>query len=325
MKPVLNLYWGDPIIVREALTDTLRPYYFPSGPPLKDLGYPEHNGNPKLIDQMKVLSERQSGHRPKHLFVTCGATGAINAALHALKNHRTGWVVANKRFFPLYPQIISMADMVMIDRDKKKFLTNKSNGCTEANFISLVDSPSNPEGSVCPLEGADIWDSAYASKTYSSSGHVPKKWKVSCGSLSKTLGLAGLRLGWISTDDSSLADSISSYITTHYAGLSSVSMKVAEDILDTLDLHKFEVKSSGYLDDNRETMQRLLDRFGQGDVSPRGMFALLQLGKAERKALVRANIKWLPGNMWGEDESWARLSLGQSREIVRAAVKGALK
>ena len=50
-----------------------------------------------------------------------------------------------------------------------------------------------------------------------------------------------------------------------------------------------------------------------------------KLGKAERKALTKANIKWQPGNTWGEDDNWARLSLGQTREIVRAAVRATLK
>ena len=324
MKPEYLLGWGDPIIVRQALSETL-PFTTKSASSLRDMGYTPHYGNPKLIGQLKSLAERQSGHRPKHLFVTCGATGAINAALHALKDTWTDWVVTNNRYFPIYPTIIAMTDMIMINRQKKDFLCNKSNGCKQRNFISLIDSPSNPEGLIFPFDEVDIWDAAYATRTYSRSAHSPLKWKVMCGSLSKTLGLSGLRLGWASTDDDTLANSLSNHVTASYIGLPGPSMAIAEEVLDLLDLDRFETLSAGYLDDNRQQMQKLLDRFGQGNVPSRGMFAILQLGKTERKAMKRANIVWQPGSTWGEDDNWARLSLGQTREITRAAVKAALK
>ena len=323
MKTVHDLSWGDPFCVRQALEETLGGHGYGSWEATpEDMGYPPHYGMPALIEQLKDLAHRQSGHRPKHLIVTCGATGAINAALHALKTTKTGWVVTNKRRFPLYPAIIGLTDMIMIDRSKRDELCNSSNGCSDANFISLVDSPSAPEGIVSVFEDVDIWDAAYASRTY---GNVflptPLKYRVMCGSLSKTLGLAGLRLGWASTDEDFLADSIKNYVKASYAGLSSVSMGFAEGILRILDIPAFELLSGGYVDDNRGEIQRVLVKFGQPSVPVRGMFAILELGKAEKRALEKANIKWLPGPVWGESESWARLSLGQTREVTRAAVK----
>lgn len=307
-----NLSWGDPIIVRQALAETLGIKYPISATSFLDMSYPPHVGNPKLIEQLKKQAERQSGHKPKFLIVTCGATGALNAALHALKWPNSKLVIANKRYFPLYPQIIDAAGMTMTHNSK-------------IAHISLIDSPSNPEGSVSPFQSADCWDASYSTKTYSKGGHTPQKWDVMCGSLSKTLGLAGLRLGWVSTDNSILAYRLESYVTTQNAGPSTVSMSIAEEVLATLDQDKFEVRASGYLDSNREEMQKLLTKFDAGDVPTRGMFALLELGKTERKALEKANIKWLPGSMWGETDDWARLSLGQSREVIRSAVKAALK
>ena len=325
MKPEYDLSWGDPEVTRQALVETLGRNFPLSPSPLKTMGYTPHLGNPKLIEQLKDLALRQSAHRPKHLLITCGATGAINAALHALKETRTDWVVTNDHFFPIYPKMIGMTDMIMINRSKKEYLCNSSNGCQERNFISLVDSPSNPEGLVFPFESVDIWDSAYASRTYSSGGHVPIKWRVMCGSLSKTSGLSGLRIGWVSTDDDTLANSLSNYVTAAYIGLPSPSMAIAEEILDRLDLDTFEKVSAGYLDDNRRQIQKILTKFGQKDVPSRGMFALLELGKAERRALERANVKWQLGSTCGFSDDFARISLGKSREITRAAVKAVLK
>lgn len=317
-----DLKWGDPFIVRQALTESLG-YNFSSKVSLESLGYPPHLGTIKLIEQLKLIAERQSGHKPKHLFITNGATGAINAALYALKTQRTDWIVANGRYFPFYPAITGLTDMILINHPKKKSLI--TSGLKEHNFLSLVDSPSNPEGRVFPFEPVDIWDSAYASKTYTNGGHIPISHRIMCGSLSKTLGLAGLRIGWASTDDDALATSLSIWITANYSGLSNLSAATAEEILDKLNLDAFEKRSSKYLDHNREEMQRILTAFGQGDVPSRGMFAVLELGKHEKKALEKANIKWLPGSMWGDTDDWARLSLGQTRELTKAAVKAVLK
>jgi len=326
MKQEFLLGWGDPICVRQALVETLDKESFSFAKiKLDKMGYPDHYGAPSLIERLKDLELRQSGHRPKHLFITCGATGALNAALHALKTIHTDWVVTNKRYFPIYPTIVGLTDMVMIDRAKKEELCNKSNGCKEHNFIILTDSPSNPEGIVYPFHNVDIWDMAYASSTYSRGGHVPAKYGIACGSLSKTLGLAGLRLGWVSTDEDLLADSLGNYVTATYVGLSSASMAIAEQVISELDFYLFESKSRSYLDDNREEIQKLLTKFGQGFVPVNGMFAILELGKLERKALEKANIKWQSGSSWGETDDWARLSLGQTREITRAAVKAVLK
>ena len=319
-----KLDWGDPLIVRQALIETLG-YDIPLiKQSLSDMGYPQHLGSPKLIELLKELAFRQSGHKPKHLMVTCGCTGAIHAALHSLKGKYVDWVVTDDRYYPIYSSIISVTtDMIMINRDRKANYLKE--GLVEKNFISLIASPSAPDGFIYPFESVDIWDASYASRTYGIGPQQPAKWKIMCGSLSKTLGLSGLRLGWVSTDDDHLAESLSDYVTASYIGLSSASQSIAEEVLYDLGLSRFEKRSAAYLDSNREEAQKLLNRFGQGSVPTRGMFCTLELGKIERKALERANIKWLSGSAWGEDDSWARLSLGQTREIVRSAVKAALK
>jgi aspartate/methionine/tyrosine aminotransferase len=323
MKPISDLSWGCPIVVRQALAETLGNHYLDPSTSIASMGYPQHLGTPKLIEQLRVIAKRQTGHTPKHLIATMGATGAINAALYALKDNGIDFCVTNKRYYPIYPQIIEIAGMAMIDRERRDALIKL--GSLEKNFISLIDSPSAPDGSVCPFESVDIYDAAYASKTYTNGGHVPAKYRISCGSISKTLGLSGLRIGWAGTDDDDLATYMGRYVTASCIGLSTVSMTIIENVLDRLNLDRFETKSSNYLNDNRGEMQRLLNRFGQGDVPTRGMFAVLYLGKTEKKALEKANIKWLSGSLWGETDEWARLSLGQTREVVKAAVKAALK
>lgn len=314
--------WGDPLVIRQALVETLGNDYLISKINLESVGYPPHLGSPKLIEQMKDLEEMRSGYRPKHLMVTCGGTGAISAALYALDNIGIEYIVTNNRYYPIYPSIIGVQDKVMITEYKRQKI-NPSN----KSIITLVDSPSAPEGLIYPFRDVDIWDAAYATRTYGCKlrEHKPSTYRIMCGSLSKTLGLAGLRLGWVSTNDDDLAHSLSIYVTASYVGLSKPSMDIAEQILENVDLDSFEYKAANYLNDNRNEMQKVLTKFGQGNVPSRGMFALLELGKVERKALERANVKWLPGSQWGEDDNWARLSLGPYRETVRDAVRAILR
>lgn len=325
MKKTYNLGWGCPHIVRQALIDILG-RNFPMNTPFYEMSYPEHHGDPVLVEQLKDLALRQSGKRPKHLFVTNGATAAINASLYTLKTDYTDWVVTGKRYFPLYPKIINLTEMSRVDKSWKEDHMRPEMGLLEHNFINLVDSPSAPEGLVSPFEGADIWDAAYVSRTYGgNSGNAPLSWKIMCGSASKTLGLSGLRIGWAATDSDVIAEKLSDWVSANYAGLSVLSMKTASHVLHTLDLDKFEAKSYDYINDNRDEVQKILTKFGQGSVPCRGMFAILQLGKTEKKAFEKANIIWQPGPSWGETEDWARLSLGQTRELTREAVKAVLK
>lgn len=318
-----KLDWGDPLVIRQALQKTLGYNFAGSAVLIESIGYTSHLGSTTLIEICKNLAERMSGKRPKHLVLTCGATGAIHAALYALKDHYTDYVVTNKRHFPIYPSIITTSGMMHINHAKRDFLAR--NGAKERSFISLVDSPSNPEGIVDIFGGVDIFDAAYASRTYTPTIAAPKEYKVMCGSLSKITGLSGLRLGWASTDDDEVAACMNRFVVANYVGLSKLSMDFAEEVLEVLDLDRFEIISAKYLDDNREEVQKILNKFSQGTVPTRGMFAILRLGKSEKRALERANVKWQPGSTWGEDDSWARLSLGQTRETTRAAVKAILK
>jgi aspartate/methionine/tyrosine aminotransferase len=323
MKEILDLSWGCPVVVRQALQKTLGRTTPLVSRVFNGMGYTPHNGSPKLIAQLKNQTKRQTGWDPKFIYITHGATGGVNAALYALKDYNVDYVVTNRRYFPFYRGMIQVSGLIQIDRlEKNKYL---GFGVPENSFIELVDCPSNPEGIVNPFIDADIFDGAYCSLPYNVGKIVPRKWKIYVGSLSKTLGLSGLRIGWVATDDEEVARDLERFIAASYIGLSTLSMDVAEEVLNTLDQDQFETKAASYLDSNREEMQKIQTKFGQGEVPVRGMFTILQLGKVERKALEKANIKWQIGSTWGEDDTWARLSLGQTRELTKAAVKATLK
>jgi aspartate/methionine/tyrosine aminotransferase len=319
VKARYDLRWGDPVVTRQALVETLPTNYghdgLARGLCLEDLGYPDHLGRPELVEALKSLAERQSGRRPRHLVVTCGATGALCSALWAL-GRPGGDVVTGARYFPFYPQLIESVGMVRADAGGP--------GCSQSH-VWLIDSPSNPEGLTFPGAVADVWDAAYGSAAYGGGPGLAPRWRAMCGSLSKTLGLPGLRLGWAATDEDGVALLIGRHAAASTLGLPLQAQATALGVLRALDMDAFEARAKGFLDDNRAEAQRLLDRFGQGPCPVRGMFFLVRLGRAEKRALERAGVEWQCGSTWGEDRSWARLSLGQDRELTRAAIRAALR
>jgi len=322
MKPTFDLGWGDTPVVRQALVETLDGMeYAVERSELSDMGYPPHAGMPALVELCKDLAKRQSGRRPEHLYITCGATGAINAALYAMDSAE--YVECHTRYFPFYPKIIDLAGKQMVDQAERNRMVKA--GAESHRFITLVDSPSNPEGLIYPNSVAHVWDAAYAGTHYGGKGASPVSWGIMCGSLSKTLGINGCRLGWAATDRLYESARLGAYVTASSSGMSVDSQLTAIGVLKRLDIDRFESRAKGYIDDNRAQAQRVLDKFGQGDAPARGMYFLVQLGKSERRALERARVKWQPGPSWGADDSWARLSLGQKRETVLAAVNAIIK
>jgi aspartate/methionine/tyrosine aminotransferase len=317
-----NFAWGDTIVVRQALVDSL-PNGFSFISPQQNLlgmGYPPHEGDPELIELLKDLASVQMGSRPRYLFVTNGATGALNASLSVLKGS-ADYGVFGDTYFPFYPGIVSSHGLIGISYDKMNDFMHS--GVTRQGFVVIADSPSNPEGVVRRGE-ADIWDAAYASHKYGGGKWCqPLFWQVMCGSLSKTLGLNGIRLGWVATDKAHIAEALKLAVTNQYCGISQLQQELAKSILKVLDRHSFEIKAKSYIDDNREEWAKVAQKFGQQSGNT-GMFQILRLAQAEERALNKAGVIWQPGDSWGRDRSWARISLGQDRALTRNAVKDVL-
>lgn len=325
-----NFAWGDTIAVRQALISTLPARFFLShfSSPLTgsvdkilSMGYPPHDGDPELIDLVKEVARAQVGSAVKHLFITNGCTGALNVSLSAMKKEAS-YGVFGDTYFPFYPQIVSGQGLITINYDQMDSLLTQNKN-EEKDFIVILDSPSNPEGIFRQGE-ADIWDAAYASHKYGGKKEgQPLVWKAMCGSLSKTLGVNGIRLGWVATDDDAIAEELRASTTREYCGISQLQQDLAKSILKNLDQANFEAKAKSYIDDNREEWARVARRFGQLSGNT-GMFQILRLGKAETKALNKAGVIWQQGNSWGKDSSWARISLGQDRVLTKETVKDVL-
>jgi aspartate/methionine/tyrosine aminotransferase len=316
--------WGDTVCLREALFELLGTKKLLVEASQDNMGYTSHHGDAELLELIRDTAERQSGVRFKHIVLTNGATGALNIAIRALRTVDTDYVVTGKTYFSFYPGIVAGAGLTHIDYGKMK--EYRVRGVPSTGFLVVNDSPSNPEGFL-KKEPCDIWDAAYASEKYGGGpSSAPESYKIMCGSLSKTLGVNGIRLGWAATNDDSIAEALSKHVTFEYCGLAKPQMDLAKQILGhkKFDWDKFEKKAKQKIEKNRAEWAKVAKAFNQ-PVYTKGMFQLFVLSEELEASLIKAEVKWTPGPSFGGGPETIRISLGQSYALTKDTVKKILR
>lgn len=319
-----DMGWGESVAIRSALLDSIgiiAPTSF-GYPELLQMGYTKHEGDEELINRTRLLIYRQTGLTYAHVLLTNGATGAATIAMRAYK--QCGATVAVTRaapYFPIYPKMIEAAglghlpghNMATEYKDKGK-------------IINLIDSPSNPLGKFAPGRPEyTIWDAVYYTKAYFLTPCPPPLHSVMVGSYSKLLGINGLRVGWIATNDDLLYERLKSLVTAEYCGLSAPTTRILIDILQRINWPLFERTGRKYLDANREEWSNLEKYFEGMPVGSVGMFYYAPIDKACKRLLKKSHIIWTPGSSLGTDDGWGRFNIGQDCKLVREAVREIIK
>lgn len=325
---MIDLSWGESQCVRDALAKEIDPTkLIPIG--LENIGYPPHEGNSKLIELTDQVILRQTGNKYKHVFLTNGATGAVTIALRAyLPDSYSSVILSDDPYFPLYPSMIFAAGFTKYKQARS--YQELDLGFNSERDVLLIDSPSNPKGRVLgpncvlPLNRKIVFDAVYHNRVYSSGGPTFRH-DILCGSYSKLLGINGVRIGWLATNDDYIKDRIYNLITAEYAGLSVPSQNLLESILGKLDWDTFEKGAKGNLDDNRTEWTKLERFFNEETVPANGMFFYGGMDQSCVKLLEKSNIKWMPGSKCGTHDSFGRFNLGQSCKTIKSAVKQILK
>lgn len=195
------------------------------------LGYTESQGNPTL---RKEISKLHSVIEPDNILVFSGAEEGIFIFMNTVLKKGDHVIVQ----FPAYQSLYEVAKSIgckvtywaMNDKDKWEpdinFLKRNIKSNTKA---IIINSPHNPTGHLFSKEKFEaIKDIARKNKIYVFSDEVYRfseyKQKdrlpamsdiynkgVSLGAMSKTFGLAGLRIGWIATKDKTLLNKIASF------------------------------------------------------------------------------------------------------------------
>lgn len=295
---------------------------------LQNCGYPPHEGNGYLIDQIKILIKDLTGKDYKYVIVTNGATNGLNAYLYAKKTPLTTDLITNKLYFMFYPGIARNAGLTHIPSNEKYTPNDYS--------LRIIDSPSNPLGILCKSNASRnvVWDAAYFTPTYcgfrgdSSRGNMPyitPKHDAMVGSLSKLTGLNGLRVGWLATNNRNIADKALEYVTHDLCGVSYPSQIIAENILDCVSLDAFYIESKKMLDDNKDQMSRLNHIFNNQEIPKIGMFALFEVDSSIKRLLNKASVKTMPGSSIGDTRDSMRFNLGNSTIATKSMVDDILK
>lgn len=316
----IDLGWGNSVAVREAFINTYH------GNPmvvareeLMGFDYPTHEGDPELVEITRDVILRQTGQSYKHVFMVNGATGGVVIALRAYvqKGYRN-CITRPAPYYVRYPRMIQASGIRHADpfyQDPKE-------------SVILLDLPSNPLGLMTEINRPvmpTIIDGVYLNKVYAPAIYQMPVHDVMIGSYSKLLGINGIRVGWLATNDDLLAERMKELVASEYCGLSQASTDILKHTLQGFEWDLFEALARFKLDCNRMDFSKLEKFFDGTPVPSVGMFYYGPMDRKAQEIFQKANVNWTPGSALGTDDGFARFNIGASNEQINKAVKAILK
>lgn len=312
-----DLGWGNSVAVREAFLNTYH------GNPmsvareeLMGFDYPTHEGDPELVEITRQIIKRQTDQEYKHVFLTNGATGGVVIALRAYAQRGlTHCLTRPAPYYVRYPSMIAASGLIHTEH-------------LDYNAVALLDVPSNPLGLTSEIGRIGmpvILDGVYLNRVYAPVMYGLPRHEVMVGSYSKLLGINGIRVGWLATNDDLLAARFKDLVTSEYCGLSQASTDILKHTLQGLNWDRFETSAKFKLNCNREEWSQL-EKFFQGTpVLGVGMFYYAPMDAKAQEIFTRANVSWTKGSAMGTNDDFARFNLGAKNEIIEEAVRAILK
>lgn len=312
------------------------------------LGYTESAGAPSLRAEIARIYQTVE---PEQVLVFSGAEEAIFLFAHALLGVGDHLIV----HWPCYQSLAEVARSVgcqvspwiareetgwTLDPDELKFLIRPNTRAV------IINTPHNPTGY---LMSKPLWaevnritqahglvlfsDEVYRESEYASGDRLPaacdvNSIAVSLGVMSKTYGLAGLRIGWIATHNSELHRKIAAlkdYTTICSSAPSEFLAGLALRHREKLAAHNVEI-----IKRNLKVLDRFFARYGDrfGWQRPNaGPIAFPRLLNGDVDAFCeqlvqQAGVLLLPGTVYDEDGRYrAHFRIGFGRKNMPAAVE----
>lgn len=315
----LDLGWGNPYFLLEILNREYKSNKLVR-PNVKGMTYEEDLGNPNLVKYCLELTKKLTGNDYKYALITNGATQAINSTIRSwYKAYGKNTVITSNLGYPFYADMIEKANLTRKIVDLNTYVAKN-------NEITLIDSPSNPLGiqySTSPDKksslgkGFTIFDGAYHNGIYNACPAIQPPHEVFVGTFSKLLGISGVRVGWMATNNKEYFDHIAHDSLYENATVSRISQSLVQDILENTDIDNFIRLGRISLDNNREILQKLKSLTGT-DVQEKGMFYCFETDKKLIDLFDRSNIKYVVFN--SNDSQIIRLNIGQTHDILNKAV-----
>lgn len=294
--------FGEPVCIRELLqqmypiTKLQRP---------SELKYSSDEGEPELIELLWQYIFETTDMPYKHIFVTPGCIPAVNTAMRVLAK-RKGFtdISTHMDSFYYYSHMIEKAGFNAINH-------------VHDRSIGISDSPSNPYGTYCNIaeQTSNIWDSVYYSNVFINGFHMPPGHIINCGSVSKTLGLTGLRIGYIATNCDTLAEALRHEVKYEYCTVSMLAQTYLIDILKNLDSERFYLAAKGAVNCNREEISKL-EYMLNSPMAIDGMFYTGYMDKSAERIFNAAGVEWtnLPSGR-------VRFNLAQNNQLTKQMVE----
>jgi aspartate/methionine/tyrosine aminotransferase len=234
-----NLALGEPILLQKGLSYL----YHEAFENCSELGagYPQTTPTPTLRLE---LERRYPG---KRVVVTCGAKQALHAVAYALKAQGKTHLGIQPPFWPTFPTIAGFAGLRLL-RLKNRVPGGGKPSSAVANFWVCNNNPDGDSGFNLGIQ-YDVVDAAYASGLYGWSGFFPQH-TTSVWSASKLLGLSGVRVGWVVTDDPEIATLVAQYVEQTTSGVATTSQEMVGILLNRMNYRE----SQQALEDVREHM-----------------------------------------------------------------------
>lgn len=325
-KPVLppdfiDVATGEPFLVRESFHQ-----YFPTTQiQLKHYSslweYQKPNGLNKLVN---LLEEKHQAP----VIVTNGAKQGLSACFHALKVSGIKSIGTTTPFWALLPPLIKHHGLEF------KQVVQPYIHCDSDSFLLVA--PNNPDGHfpnkvllnsiTSTLKEKNIpiiHDAAYYTPVYAPISKPEPIGDMQVFSISKMLGLSGLRLGYIVCHNSSYYNAIMDYVEMSTVGVSVASQLYLTDILEDFknqpeQVVKFEKQAQQQLAYNRNLTDNI-DPMVLKKVSKfeNGMFGWFE--KGAKADFEKAKLRVIEGEPFGVP-GMVRISLGLRPEIFREVI-----
>ena len=312
------------------------------------LTYTQTNGTPPL---RRRIADLHPGATEAHVQVVNGGSEANFVAVWALLEPGDEVVVQ----LPTYPQVPGLVE-AFGGRVRPWWLTPDFDGgrwradvdalaavVTERTKVIALCNPNNPTGSVLDADALDAivrvaarydaWilsDEIYRGSELGGADETPTLWgrypRVAItGSLSKSYGLPGLRLGWVVAPPT-FCETLWSHHDYTTIGPGALSDAVATHVLETERRRGWLSRTREHLRVNHRTVERWLDGVEARAIPAQaGAMAYLRYeGEPSRELAERlrteASVLVVPGAHF-DMEGWLRLGVGGTATALEAGLQ----
>jgi aspartate/methionine/tyrosine aminotransferase len=323
VKKRFDYAWGNPYFLLDILSDM---YKVSNSSDIKSLTYGPYEGTPELIHETFNVIKKLTDNRPTYILITNGASSAINLLLRRFKAQGGKVVQTTQYGYPSYEEMIKRAGLTRLrGLERPQLNCGLSRDLMTQTHIRLIDSPENPSGQQYDMLtgnqfGGDIWDAVYHNPIYTKKKMIQPRHEFFVGSYSKLLGVAGARIGFIATDNALAYEALLTESRNEMTGISRPSMDMITDILQKIDLDLFMTMGHRDLCYNKEEFQKIEYLFDGQPVNEVGMFYCAKIHPTAKRILDDAGVEYVM-----LDEETIRLSMGQTKQVVKDGIKAILK